>query len=155
MHSLSWWQCYKKMKSSLLIFTWAKITVESTSHVIWYKSKQLCQELFQPVASMGLSALHAGWCSKDVFSNSQLHSSSFLFSYNRTVRKKQNDPPIQRPADGYIFLWLCLWLFQKRSQAFCTNAFTSEYFATSKGNFYELEFMKNKLQVEGRDVSVK
>lgn len=55
----------------------------------------------------------------------------------------------------YFLLTLSLTVSKKKKQAFCTNAFTSEYFATSKGNFYELEFMKNKLQVEGRDVSVK
>lgn len=42
----------------------------------------------------------------------------------------------------------------KISQAVFANAFTSEYFSTSKGNFYKLEFMKNKLQVEGTVVLV-
>lgn len=80
-----------------------------------------------------------------------------LYSFLATEQWERNKMTLpfrdqQMGIFSFDFVFNC---FKKKSQAFCTNAFTSEYFATSKGNFYELEFMKNKLQVEGRDVSVK
>lgn len=78
----------------------------------------------------------------------------FTLFLQQNSEKEIKWPSHSEPSRWVFFLLTSSLTVSKKSQAFCANAFTSEYFATSKENFYELEFMKNKLQVEGRDVSV-